>query len=157
MRIEDIVTMHVHRVIAICMPTKQKVRIACVLKNCETIPEPPRNAVTLLVLTIKQMTEDRMEWQREQQVFWVFTAAFFLIIVLALVVANPTPTQFVMFRWFCAIACAGMGANIPGFLSVELKTKLGKAGTLGISAVGAIGIFVIVYLLNPPALVHGGR
>lgn len=95
-----------------------------------------------------------MEWQKEQQVFWVFTAAFFLIIVLALMVAHPTPTQFLMFRWFAAIACAGMGASIPGFLSVELKSKIGKTGMVSIRAVGAMGIFVLIYLLNPPALVH---
>jgi len=95
-----------------------------------------------------------MTWRKEQQIFWVFTAAFFLIIVLAVLVSHPTPEQFVMFRWFAAIACAGMGASIPGFLSVELQTKLGKSGRTSISALGAIAIFVIIYLINPPALIH---
>jgi hypothetical protein len=138
------------------MQKKRQTRLDCVIKNCKKLSEPPREAVTLLVVSTRRMAEDRMEWQKEQRVFWVFTAAFFLIIVLALMVAHPTPSQFVMFRWFSAIACAGMGANIPGFLSVEIKNKIGQTGTFGIRAAGAIGIFVLVYLLNPPALVHGG-
>jgi hypothetical protein len=133
---------------------KKQTQLTCVIKNLKALPEPPREAVMLLVLSTQRMTEDRMEWKKEQRAFWVFTVAFFLIIVLALMVAHPTQTQFVMFRWFSAIACAGMAASIPGFLSVELKTKLGKTGVVSVSAVGAIAIFVLVYLLNPPALVH---
>src|SRR5882724_10724975 len=92
--IERTIQNHVEHILAVCMQKKRQMQLDCVIKNCKKLSEPPREAVTLLVLTIKGLTEDRMEWKKEQQVFWVFTAAFFLIIVLALMVAHPTPSQF---------------------------------------------------------------
>ena len=145
---------HVAHILSVCAPVGHSVRLRCVIEQCGRLPEPPREAALLLVMSTKTMTEEKMAWTKQQQTFWVFTAAFFLIIVLALLVSSPTPYQFMMFRWFSAIACAGMGASIPGFLSVEIKAKLGKNGTVGISALGAIAIFVIIYLINPPSLIH---
>ncbi|HUS06734.1 MAG TPA: hypothetical protein VMZ52_10575 [Bryobacteraceae bacterium] len=68
-----------------------------------------------------------------------------VMLVLSLVVGNPTPSQFFTFRLVLALAAAGFGAVIPGFISVNVSNVV-RAG-------GAIALFVIVFLLNPPALV----
>jgi hypothetical protein len=41
-----------------------------------------------------------------------------------------------------------MGSIIPGFLEVDINTEI------AIRAGGAIGLFVIIYLIKPPELVR---
>lgn len=74
---------------------------------------------------------------------------FALIVqVSAIFVPSPTPTQFFIFRGVFAISLAAIAAIIPGLLSVESRFQ-----KVSIKATGAIAVFVIVWLLNPPALV----
>jgi Na+/proline symporter len=71
----------------------------------------------------------------------------FVIVMLAVVLAVPTPTpeQWFVFRVVLALAAAGFGAVIPGLIVVHVSTAI-RAG-------GAIALFVVVYALNPPRLV----
>lgn len=87
---------------------------------------------------------------------WQKTAAFalggiFVIVLLlvALVVPNPTEFQLFVFRVILALAAAGVAALIPGFFHIESKTAL-----YAVRAGGALGVFLLVYLVNPPALLH---
>lgn len=79
-----------------------------------------------------------------------FAFAFGVIFVSALLYLsvlfpNPTATTFFIFRVVLALAAAGVGAVIPGLLIVHVG-KIVRAG-------GAIALFVLVFLINPPALV----
>lgn len=67
------------------------------------------------------------------------------ILIIVLAVPNPTPIQLWVFRAIVAVAAAGFAAFVPGALNVQVSNYV-KAG-------GAIGVFVIVYLFNPPQLV----
>jgi small GTP-binding protein len=75
----------------------------------------------------------------------------FVLLLLALAVFIPEPTDFQIFtfRMVMALAAAGFGALIPGFIEVRFKNWL-RAG-------GAMALFVIVYFLNPPGLVKNLR
>lgn len=74
---------------------------------------------------------------------------FALIILIAVVsIPNPTSTQFFIFRGVFAISLAAIAAIIPGLLNVESRFQ-----KFSIKATGAIAVFVIVWLLNPPALI----
>lgn len=73
----------------------------------------------------------------------VLFVALMLIIVIA--IPNPSATQWFVFRVVLALAAAGVGAVIPGLVVVNVS-KVVRAG-------GAIALFVLVYLLNPPQLV----
>jgi len=68
-----------------------------------------------------------------------------LMLVIALAVPNPTATQWFIFRVVLALAAAGIGAVLPGLIVVSVS-KFVRAG-------GAIALFVLVYLSNPPQLV----
>jgi hypothetical protein len=68
-----------------------------------------------------------------------------LMLILAIAIPNPTATQWFVFRVLLALAAAGIGAVIPGLIVVNVS-KVVRAG-------GAIALFVLVYLLNPPQLV----
>jgi tetratricopeptide (TPR) repeat protein len=59
------------------------------------------------------------------------------------------PGQFFFLRVLAAISAAGVAAVIPGMLNVEI----GREKLLAIKAAGALGVFVIVFLVNPPELV----
>ena len=66
-------------------------------------------------------------------------------IVLAIVFGNPTGFQRRIFLGTFAIALAGLGAEIPGFLNVKLT--LGKQ--LAVTGAGALAIFALAYFFVP--------
>lgn len=70
------------------------------------------------------------------------------ILVLAVLIPNPTIYQIFIFRGIFAISMAAIAAIIPGFLNISSRTK-----SFTVKAGGAIAVFIIVWLVNPPALV----
>lgn len=75
--------------------------------------------------------------------FGVILIAAFM--VLALKFPTPTTFQYTIFRIIMALAAAGIGAIIPGFIEVEVQKWL-RAG-------GAMALFVVVYFFCPAQLV----
>jgi len=71
-----------------------------------------------------------------------------IILVSAIFIPSPTPTQFFIFRGVFAISLAAIAAIIPGLLNVESRFQ-----KFSVKATGAIAVFFIVWALNPPALV----
>jgi hypothetical protein len=67
------------------------------------------------------------------------------LILIALVVPEPKPFPLFIFRVVLALGAGALGALIPGFIEVTFRNWL-RAG-------GAIALFVIVYLINPPELI----
>jgi hypothetical protein len=72
----------------------------------------------------------------------VFVSAMF---VVAFYLKYPTEFQIFVFRIILALAAAGIGAVIPGFITLNVG-KYVRAG-------GAMGLFAIVYWFNPSGLV----
>jgi len=66
------------------------------------------------------------------------------ILILSVIIPEPTPTQFIIFRTVLALAAAGIAAVVPGTLAVKLNNWL-RAG-------GALAIFVVVYFYSPATL-----
>ena len=71
-----------------------------------------------------------------------------MILVLAVLIPNPTTTQFFIFRGCFAISLAAIAAIIPGLLNVETRLQ-----RFSIKATGAIAVFALMWLLNPPVLI----
>jgi len=73
-----------------------------------------------------------------------------IVITLVMALATPTPTTFQIwvFRVNMALGAACIGALIPGFIELS-----GTIGEIAIRAGGAIALFLVVYLINPPASV----
>lgn len=82
-----------------------------------------------------------------QQILAFGFGVAFVIALLVLAVAIPSPTafQYTVFRVVLALAAAGVAAMIPGFLQITLSEWI-RAG-------GALGVFVVVYFYNPASLV----
>lgn len=78
----------------------------------------------------------------------------FVITLLALAVIFPEPTNYQqdIFRIVLALAAAGIGAMLPGALSISFAPLPNAA----IQAGGAIALFVIVYFFNPASRIAGG-
>ena len=80
----------------------------------------------------------------------IIGCVFALIILISVIfIPNPTSTQFFIFRGVFAISLAAIATVIPGLLNVESRFQ-----GFYIKATGAIAVFVIVWLLNPPALLN---
>lgn len=70
-----------------------------------------------------------------------------VLLAIALVIPEPTTQQMFIFRVVLALAAAGVGAVIPGFLDVT-----GKIWEISLRATGALALFVLIYRINPPGL-----
>jgi hypothetical protein len=85
-----------------------------------------------------------------QLITGLIIGVLFLFGIMALVVfiPNPTPSQFFVFRGGFSISLAAIAAIIPGLLTVESRFQ-----KFSIRATGAIAVFIIVWLVNPPVLI----
>ena len=72
----------------------------------------------------------------------VFLAAILILVVL---IPNPTPPQFKVFSVVMALAAGGIATTISGMMNVTMT--LGKR--IAIGATGALAVFVIVYFFVP--------
>ncbi|MCG3740680.1 hypothetical protein [Vibrio cincinnatiensis] len=71
-----------------------------------------------------------------------------IALIAAIFIPSPTPTQFFIFRGVFAVSLAAIATIIPGLLTVESRFQ-----KFSVRATGAIAVFVIVWMLNPPALI----
>lgn len=71
----------------------------------------------------------------------------FLATMLVVAIRFPAPTEFqiLVFRVVLAMSAAGVGAIVPGFITVNIPNYI-RAG-------GALALFIVVFKLNPPTLV----
>lgn len=92
---------------------------------------------------------DLIETPKWQLIIGLVIGIIFALLILALsvLIPSPTPTQFFIFRGVFAISLAAIATIIPGLLNVESRFQ-----KFSIKATGAIAVFIIVWLLNPPAL-----
>ncbi|USD19793.1 hypothetical protein MJO52_11935 [Microbulbifer variabilis] len=84
---------------------------------------------------------------KEKQIYLSFSfGVSFLItlIIIAVVIPNPTGFQYTIFRIILSIAAGGAVAAFPGFIEVKLGKWL-RAG-------GALAVFVLVYFWSPAAI-----
>jgi hypothetical protein len=99
-------------------------------------------------VSVPQTSSGPSTW--EKIAVFVFGLIFVVVLlVMAIAVPNPTEFQLLVFRIVLALAAAGVAAIIPGFLNIESRTAL-----YAVRAGGAMGVFLLVYLVNPPALIH---
>jgi len=92
----------------------------------------------------KEQAAEHAVW--EKIAAYAFGVVFISVLIgIAIFVPEPKPFQQWIFRVVLSLAAAGVGAVIPGMINVEWKDPK-------IRAAGAFALFVIVYLLNPPAL-----
>src|SRR4051812_13585528 len=64
-----------------------------------------------------------------------------ILLIVAVLIPEPSATSYTVFRIVLALAAAGVGAVLPGFISINVGGWL-RAG-------GAIALFVIVYFFAP--------
>ena len=87
------------------------------------------------------------EAKRWENIAALIIGICFLITIIIVAISLPEPSKFqiFVFRITLALAAAAIGAIIPGFILVKFRNFV-RAG-------GAIALFVLIYLVNPPALV----
>jgi len=73
----------------------------------------------------------------------------FIMIVLAVAFPTPSTFQYNVFRTVLALAGGGVGAMLPGFLSVKFE----PGTALLVQAGGAFAAFVLLFFFNPARLV----
>jgi hypothetical protein len=74
---------------------------------------------------------------------WVGVGLIAAGVVIALFVPHPSSFQMFVFRIVASLGAAGIGASLPGFIGFK---------TPAVTAGGAVALFVLIYLVNPPRL-----
>lgn len=114
-------------------------------------PEIRGPAETLVLQTETIMTDQHKTQAWEKIAIVIFGVLFVtVLLVIAIFIPRPTPFQFFIFRVVLALAAAGVAAIIPGFFRIESRTN-----ETFIRAGGALAVFVLIYLLNPPQFLIG--
>ena len=72
---------------------------------------------------------------------------FAAVLYFALSLPSPTVFQMFVFRVTLALAAAAIGALLPGLLHVESTNAV-----VALRASGALALFLLVYIVNPPEL-----
>jgi hypothetical protein len=67
-----------------------------------------------------------------------------VILVISILIPNPSPFQYTVFRIVLALAAAGFVSMTPGFIEAKISNWL-RAG-------GALAVFVIVFFYSPAAI-----
>lgn len=82
---------------------------------------------------------------------WQIVTAFFFgamfltaILVLVVLIPNPTPAQFLVFRIVISLAAAGIVGVFSGYLHVQ-----GQIAKWAIRGGGAFAVFLVVYFFSP--------
>lgn len=117
------------------------------------LPDPPRTEYETLFFAGGDVVEyQRAEWQhRERMMLMIFAGVLVVFLaVVAIAIPNPTPTTFWILRLLATFDAGAIGAFLPGSLNVMVKRP-----SFTIRAAGALGLAIIVYLVNPPALAAG--
>jgi MFS family permease len=60
------------------------------------------------------------------------------------------PAKFFLLRVLAALSAAGVAAVIPGMLNVQI----GQGKLFAIRGAGALAVFAIIFLINPPELIR---
>src|SRR5687767_14019695 len=79
---------------------------------------------------------------------FTFGAVFVtVLLVIAFVIEEPTPSQYEICRIILALSVACVATLLTGFVNIEIPRFL--------NAGGSFAVFVIVYFYSPAALVVG--
>jgi hypothetical protein len=95
---------------------------------------------------ISQDTKVADAHTQEKKAAFLFGVTF-VIVLIALAIFFPVPSdfQYLVFRIVLALAGAGVASMIPGLLDITLPPWL--------KATGALAVFVLLFFYNPAALV----
>jgi hypothetical protein len=86
-------------------------------------------------------------WKKWEKVCFSFGVVYFsVMLALNVFIPNPTPTQYEIFKVGLALAAAGIGSILPGFIYIE-----GKFNKIALRASGALAFFLVVYFSTPTA------
>lgn len=86
----------------------------------------------------------------ESVLAFLFGVVFCGILAYAGMKTEPIPPQqFFFLRILSALSAAGVAAVIPGFLQFNIS----RVGGVTLRAGGALAVFALIYLVNPPTLV----
>jgi tetratricopeptide (TPR) repeat protein len=97
--------------------------------------------------------------------FWSGGAFILLLLVVIIAILYFPPQQtgpgFALFlfasRLGLSLAAAGIASRIPGFIEVLFNLSFHETMRATIQGGGAIAVFLVVYLVNPPELVKNMR
>ncbi len=102
------------------------------------------------MMSVREITTREQMGAGEKYVTFSFGVVFVIVMLaLAILVPNPTEFQYVVFRVVLSLAAAGVGGILSGFLTVTF----GEAAKPWLQAGGGLAVFAVVYLVNPAKLV----
>jgi hypothetical protein len=143
----------INRIVADELRLPPEQRLKHMKEELAKMPEPYEKAGETLVLqteaTMNATNHDHETPLWEKIAIFTFGVVFLVILLgIAVLIPNPTEFQIFVFRVVLSLVAAAIAALVPGFLHIQSQVYRNS-----IRAGGAIAVFVLVYLINPPRLV----
>jgi hypothetical protein len=134
---------------AAAIPALQRNRFINAEISALNVSDTFKNALENMMLTRETaLTDSAGTW--EKIAGFAFGITFVIVmLIIAIRFPNPSPFQYVVFRVVLSLAASGVGGVLSGFLTVVF----GDASKPWLRAGGALAVFVVVFLVNPAALV----
>jgi hypothetical protein len=86
----------------------------------------------------------------ERTAIFAFGVMFLIaLLAIAILIPNPTPTQYYVFRTILAASITGVLVLVPGTLELKAYQELPSGNKIALLGGGSIVIFLVVYLLTP--------
>ena len=132
------------------LATEQSKRKALFHKRIRELHPEVRSIVEPIVALaiITELNKDDMAANTKKLQFYGFWSGLALLVlgvILLWVTPNPTPPQYWAARVIISLGAAGFSLALAGLLQIKATLPL-----IGISAAGALGVLVLLYLVNPP-------
>ncbi|MGL6492343.1 hypothetical protein ACSZNX_15135 [Aeromonas veronii] len=110
------------------------------------------NALPIQGFNVKAMTDDNKhpKWQLITSIV-IGVITLFASVVLSILYPEPTQYQEFILRGLFAISLASLASLTPGFINLNARLR-GGGSYFMIYAGGAIAIFVLIWLVNPPKI-----
>ena len=142
--------LEVYRICAGLARVPPSQRLARLRREIENLPDDCREIALSLVTTTLLTTEVPVVMQTWEKMTMIAAGLLFLLLLtlIALWVPEPSGFQVYVFRVVLSLAGAAFVCALPGLLHVQgrMKSWVVRAG-------GSLGMFVLIYTINPPGLV----
>lgn len=137
------------RIACAVMQAPENRRARVLEDEVKKLPPDAQEAAYALWTTIDHVNT-KSQLSMENRVCLSSGVAFIaVLLLLAILFPRPEPFQMFVFRVVLAIGAAAVGATLPGFFRIEARW-VGFTARAG----GALGLFLLVYMVNPPELME---
>lgn len=144
----------IYRICASLARVPRAQRLAVLRREIKRLPEDHREIALCLITAALATMEEPPAMQTWEKITMLAAGGGFLLmsLLIALCIPEPSGFQTFVFRVVLALAGSAFVCVLPGLLHLQ-----GQVKSWVIRAGGALGVFLLIYTINPPRFLAAVR